>query len=110
MRNHPGNWSWTRVDAAPHAMDTRKLGRVPAGYGRRMPAEGIHLTALREAMAAPDLDASARRRLVRHDDAARFGAILPDLPYFDRYASEVVRYVVGASARPSPGPAKPGRA
>ncbi|HWU90280.1 MAG TPA: zinc dependent phospholipase C family protein [Kofleriaceae bacterium] len=67
-----------------------------------MPAEGIHLTALREAMAAPGLDAPVRRLLVRRDDAARFGAILPDLPYFHRYAVEVVRYVTGLPARPSP--------
>lgn len=67
-----------------------------------MPAEGIHLTALREAMAAPGLDASVRRLLVRRDDAARFGAIVPDLPYFHRYVVEVVRYVTGLSAQPSP--------
>ncbi|HSK02769.1 MAG TPA: zinc dependent phospholipase C family protein [Kofleriaceae bacterium] len=67
-----------------------------------MPAEGIHLTAVREATAAPDLDATVRRRLVRHDDAARFGAIVPDLPYFHRYAIEVVRYVTGLPAQPSP--------
>jgi hypothetical protein len=67
-----------------------------------MPAEGIHLTALREAMAAPRLDAPVRRLLVRRDDAARFGAILPDLPYFHRYAVEVVRYAVGLPAQPSP--------
>jgi hypothetical protein len=67
-----------------------------------MPAEGIHLTALREAMAAPILDASVRRLLVRRDDAARFGAIVPDLPYFHRYVIEVVRYVTGLPAQPSP--------
>jgi len=67
-----------------------------------MPAEGIHLTALREATAAPLLDASVRRRIVRRDDAARFGAIVPDLPYFHRYAAEVVRYVTRVPARPSP--------
>jgi hypothetical protein len=50
-----------------------------------VPAEGIHLTALREAMAAPALDPSLRRRLIRRDDAARFGALVPDLPYFHRY-------------------------
>jgi hypothetical protein len=66
-----------------------------------VPAEGIHLTALREATSAPRLAAHVRRRLVRGDDAARFGAILPDLPYFDRYAGEVLRYVTGRPARPS---------
>jgi hypothetical protein len=67
-----------------------------------MPAEGIHLTALREAMASPSLAAGVRRRLVRRDDAARFGALLPDLPYFHRYTVEVLRYVARLPARPSP--------
>lgn len=67
-----------------------------------MPAEGIHLTALREATAAPSLVASVRRRLVRDDDAARLGAILVDLPYFHQFAGEVLRYVAGLPAKPSP--------
>ncbi|HWO17903.1 MAG TPA: zinc dependent phospholipase C family protein [Kofleriaceae bacterium] len=67
-----------------------------------MPAEGIHLTALREAMAAPTLDAPVRRLLVRRDDAARLGALVPDLPYFHRYALEVVRYLTGLPAQASP--------
>ncbi|HEU0035719.1 MAG TPA: zinc dependent phospholipase C family protein [Kofleriaceae bacterium] len=67
-----------------------------------MPAEGIHLTALREAMASPQLDPSVRKRLVRHDDAARLGAILVDLPYFHRFFEEVVRYVAKIPAKPSP--------
>lgn len=67
-----------------------------------MPAEGIHLTALREAMASPALAPSVRRRLVRRDDAARFGALVPDLAYFDRYVAEVIRYVARVPARPSP--------
>jgi hypothetical protein len=66
-----------------------------------VPAEGIHLTAVREAMASPKLSASARRRLVKHDDAARLGAILVDLPYFHRFTNEVLRYVVGMPAKPS---------
>jgi hypothetical protein len=66
-----------------------------------MPAEGIHLTALREAMASPALATSVRRRLVRRDDAARLGALVPDLPYFHRYVAEVFRYVAGVPARPS---------
>ncbi|MGN6108824.1 MAG: zinc dependent phospholipase C family protein, partial [Kofleriaceae bacterium] len=66
-----------------------------------MPAEGIHLTALREAMIAPELAAPVRGRLIRRDDAARLGALLPDLPYFDSYALEVARYVAGVPARPS---------
>ena len=57
-----------------------------------MPAEGIHVTAVREATAAPGLAPELRRRLIRHDDAARFGAILVDLPYFHQFALEVMRY------------------
>jgi hypothetical protein len=67
-----------------------------------MPAEGIHLTALREATASPALAAPVRARLVRCDDAARFGAIAPDLPYFDRYLIEVARYAAKIPAQPSP--------
>ena len=67
-----------------------------------MPAEGIHLTALREAMASPALATSVRRRLVRRDDAARFGALIPDLAYFHRYVIEVIRYVARVPAQPSP--------
>jgi hypothetical protein len=67
-----------------------------------MPAEGIHLTALREAMATAQLDPAVRRRLVRNDDAARLGAILVDLPYFHHFAGEVVRYLAGLPAKPSP--------
>lgn len=71
-----------------------------------MPAEGIHLTALREASASPRLDSAARQRLVRREDAARLGALLVDLPYFHRFAGEVVRYLAGIPAKPSPwGPA-----
>jgi Zinc dependent phospholipase C len=67
-----------------------------------VPAEGIHLTALREAIASPRLGGAARRRALRHEDAARLGALLVDLPYFDRYAGEVVRYALGIPLRPSP--------
>lgn len=71
-----------------------------------VPAEGIHLTALREALTAPHLGAATRRRLVRREDAARLGALLVDLPYFHRFAGEVVRYLAGIPAKPSPwGPA-----
>ena len=67
-----------------------------------MPAEAIHLTALREAMLSPRMDAPARRRFLRHEDAVRLGATVVDLPYFDRFTGEVVRYLVRAPARPSP--------
>jgi hypothetical protein len=66
-----------------------------------VPAEGIHLTALREA-AFLGCTTPVRRALVRFEDAARLGAIGPDLPYFDRYAEELVRYVVRQPARSSP--------
>ncbi|MBA3393900.1 MAG: zinc dependent phospholipase C family protein [Deltaproteobacteria bacterium] len=66
-----------------------------------MPAEGIHLTALREAASSARLDAHVRQRLHRHADAARLGAILVDLPYFHRFTGEVLRYVAGIPARPS---------
>jgi hypothetical protein len=66
-----------------------------------VPAEGIHLTAVREATAAERLSPAVRRRLVKHDDEARFGAILVDLPYFHRYALEVARYLTGRPAGPS---------
>jgi hypothetical protein len=66
-----------------------------------MPAEGIHLTSLREAVASERLQASARRLVLRNEDAARMGAVLLDLPYFDRYAEEVVRYVARLAPRSS---------
>jgi len=53
-------------------------------------------------MASPALATSVRRRLIRRDDAARFGAMVPDLPYFHRYVVEVIRYVTHMPAQPSP--------
>jgi hypothetical protein len=67
-----------------------------------VPAEGIHLTALREATAAPALATPVRKRLVKDDDSARLGAILVDLPYFHGFAGEVIRYLAGLPAKPSP--------
>jgi hypothetical protein len=67
-----------------------------------VPAEGVHLTALREAAFAGALATSARRSVARFESAARLGAIGPDLPYFDRYAEELVRYVARRPARTSP--------
>ena len=66
-----------------------------------VPAEGIHLTALREVVNQAALDAPARQRLLRHGEAARLGALLVDLPYFHRFAVEVVRYVAKLPPRPS---------
>ncbi len=66
-----------------------------------MPAEGIHLTALREATSATALSTPARQLLLRHGEEARLGALLVDLPYFYRFAAEVVRYVARRPPRPS---------
>lgn len=67
-----------------------------------MPAEGIHITAFREALASQALPSDARRACIRYEDAGRLGAVLPDLPYFDRYAEEVLRYATRRTPRPSP--------
>jgi hypothetical protein len=67
-----------------------------------VPAEGIHLTALREAIASPALSPAVKRRILRHEDAARLGAILVDLPYFHQFTGEVLRYLAGIPAKPSP--------
>jgi hypothetical protein len=67
-----------------------------------MPAEGIHLTSLREARASTRLPSAARAALLRFEDEGRAGAVVLDLPYFDRYAAEVARYALGLSPRPSP--------
>lgn len=66
-----------------------------------MPAEGVHLTALKEAVFLSALPTPARRCVLRFESAARLGAIAPDLPYFDRYVEEVVRYVARLPARTS---------
>ncbi len=66
-----------------------------------VPAEAIHLTALREAVFLGSLAPKARRCVLCFESAARLGAVGPDLPYFDRYAEELVRYAAGRSARPS---------
>jgi hypothetical protein len=66
-----------------------------------MPAEGIHLTALREAALHARLPVAARACLARHEAEGRLGAIALDLPYFDHYLLEVVRYAVGRRPKPS---------
>ncbi len=66
-----------------------------------MPAEGIHLTALREAVARSTFPADARACVTRHEATARLGAIALDLPYFDGYLAEVVRYLIGRRPKPS---------
>jgi hypothetical protein len=67
-----------------------------------MPAEGIHITAFREASTSSRLPGEARRAVMRHEDAGRLGAVVLDLPYFDRYAEEVVRYATRLRPRHSP--------
>src|SRR4051812_15767871 len=66
-----------------------------------MPAEGIHLTALREAIALPEFPSAARACTTRYESAARLGAIALDLPYYDRYLAEVARYAFRMKPRPS---------
>ncbi|NUP04517.1 MAG: hypothetical protein HOW73_00465 [Polyangiaceae bacterium] len=67
-----------------------------------MPAEGIHITAFREASTASGLSPEVRRAVMRHEDAGRLGAVLMDMPYFDHYAEEVVRYAARLKPRASP--------
>jgi hypothetical protein len=96
MRAHKGDQQNQPVKETPSRrhIGVRTLVAVPA--------EAIHLTALREAMLSPRMDAPARRRFLRQEDAVRLGATVVDLPYFDRFEEEVVRYLVLAPARPSP--------
>ena len=67
-----------------------------------MPAEAIHLTACREALSSPRIHPHARKLALRHEDGVRLGAVLVDLPYFDRFPGEVARYLLRRPARPSP--------
>lgn len=67
-----------------------------------MPAEAVHLTCLRESAAAGALPTPVRRALSRSEQSARLGALFPDLPYFEAFARELVRYVVGLPPRSSP--------
>jgi hypothetical protein len=67
-----------------------------------MPAEAVHLTALAEALASPRMDPALRRLAAREHDAARLGAIAPDLPYFRRFPAQVARYAVGLPPAHSP--------
>lgn len=67
-----------------------------------MPAEGIHITAFREAAFSARMPIEARRAALRFEDVGRLGAIVPDLPYFDHYAEEVVRYALALPPRASP--------
>ena len=64
-----------------------------------MPAEAIHLSALGDTRSAAD---AAIERLLRvHERPARLGAVLVDLPYFERFPVELLRYVTHQQPRPS---------
>jgi hypothetical protein len=67
-----------------------------------MPAEGVHLTALDDALALERCAPAVRRLCARERDAARLGAVLIDLPYFERLPAQVALYVFGLAPRPSP--------
>src|SRR5688572_26807297 len=56
----------------------------------RMPAEAVHLSALLDSLPGSPAEALLRR----HGREARLGAILVDLPYFDRFALGVLRYLL----------------
>jgi hypothetical protein len=67
-----------------------------------MPAEAVHLTALRESMALPAASGELRALVARNEDAARLGSVLIDFPYFHRFKEQVVRYALGLEQRHSP--------
>ena len=64
-----------------------------------MPAEAVHLSALQDS--APLVAAEAARALGAHPGAARLGAVLVDLPYFERFPIELAGYVLRRPPRPS---------
>ncbi len=65
-----------------------------------MPAEAIHLSALADTRAAAE--PAVERLLSVWWREARLGAILVDLPYFERFPVELLRYVAGLSPGGSP--------
>jgi hypothetical protein len=67
-----------------------------------VPEQTIHLTALREAVRSPELNPAARICARRYEHAARFGALLVDLPYFQGFAVELARHLLGLPPRSSP--------
>jgi len=64
-----------------------------------VPAEAIHLSALADTRAGAD--GAIARLLTVHDREARLGAVLIDLPYFERFPVELVRYVARRPPRAS---------
>jgi hypothetical protein len=87
--------------ASPEREPSRGDGAIARWYRFGVPAEAIHLTALREAIGSRKLDGAVIRRVTRHEDAARLGALLVDLPYYHKFRGEVVRYVLGMPPKPS---------
>ncbi|MHC4391143.1 MAG: hypothetical protein ACYS22_07465 [Planctomycetota bacterium] len=67
-----------------------------------MPAEAVHLTSLREALALPNADPGLRTLVTTNNDEARLGAVLIDFPYFQRFPEQVARYVLGFTQRHAP--------
>lgn len=65
-----------------------------------MPAEGIHLLALKDTL-APAASLAAMTASPPLQAAARLGAVFVDLPYFDRFGWAVVNYVLGRQQAPS---------
>lgn len=69
-----------------------------------MPAEAIHLSALADSLAAADASTRAAAGLDDRERGAllRLGAVMIDLPYFDRFALGVARYLLGRPLATSP--------
>jgi hypothetical protein len=63
-----------------------------------MPAEAIHLSALKDST----LGSAAEALMQKHERETRLGAIFVDLPYFDRFALGVLRYVLKRPVTSSP--------
>jgi hypothetical protein len=64
-----------------------------------MPAEAVHFSALSDTR--DQADAAIGRLLAVHAREAQLGAILVDLPYFERFPVELARYVARLTPRPS---------
>lgn len=63
-----------------------------------MPAEAVHLSALADSLPGSPAEALLRR----HEAQARLGAVFVDLPYFDRFALGVLRYLLRRPVAASP--------
>lgn len=67
-----------------------------------MPAEGIHLSALDDLIAAGPRRCVSRLAAGARREAARLGSVLVDLPYFESFAMAVANYLLGRPQRSSP--------